>query len=543
MVIICQLREFPMLEWNIKKKVTILLVSLVTLIIINIISMFEIAKTGYFTHLEREHFIGVESIQLNLERITAHPENVNDIQGYISTEDNDFRKLGILQGIDITNMQAQSCLDAINFAEDILFRVLGFGEAIDVCLEAIETNKQMKELALAVQAKKISSTDYLSQVKAPFIKLNHHSERFSVLIPEIRNFMVTLIVSMTIVLSIGLITAFILTLKSIQNNLKMLRQDIREVEKNNQLGHIVRITSTDEIGDVGSSFKNLLTKFKDIIVKISTSNQSLLSESDKLKQLAEQSNLSVSEQFEMTNQVSTAIEQMTVAIDEVAANINQVASNVNNVNQSAEKGQEVVTSAIVKLKDLVTEVSSASTVVNELAESGEKVSQVLEVITQIAEQTNLLALNAAIEAARAGEHGRGFAVVSDEVRTLANRTQQSTQEIGEIITQLRTGSENAVSAMDKSKKQAEDTMVTANGAGESLNEITVLSKQITEYTEQVATSAEDQTKVLKDINDNVSILGESSDKAKSIAEKTHESSLILSDNVSTMTEAVRVFKV
>lgn len=513
------------------------------LIIINIISMFEIAKTGYFTFLEREHIVGVESIQLNIDRISKPNQSFNDIKNYIDRESTNFRQQGMLQGLSVTNKQAELCLGAINFAEDILFRILGFGEAIDVCLEAIDTNKQLKTLTLSFQRNNLTSDEFLSQVKAPFIRLNHHSERFSVLIPEIRTFIVNLIVTMTIVLSLSLITAFILTLKSIQNNLKTLRIDIREVEKNNQLNYTVRITKDDEIGEVGKSFKNLLQKFKDIIVQLSLSNNSLSDESSKLKILAQQSNTSVNEQFEMTHQVSNAIEQMTVAIDEVASNINQVASNVNNVNQSAEKGQEVVGFAIVKLKDLVSEMSNATEVVHDLAESSEQVSKVLEVITQIAEQTNLLALNAAIEAARAGEHGRGFAVVADEVRTLANRTQESTKEIGEIINQLRDSSENAVSAMAKSQQQAEDTMNTAEGAGKTLNEITELSKHITDYTGQVAVAAEEQTQVLKNINSNVNVLSQSADTAKDIAEKTHQSALILGENVDSMTNVVSAFKV
>jgi methyl-accepting chemotaxis protein len=532
-----------MLEWNIKRKVTVLLVSLIMLIVVNIISMFEIAKTGYFTYLEREYMVGVQSIQLNVDKITADPQNNSAIKRYIDNENTDFRQRGILQGLNQTNEQAQLCLGAVNFAEDILFRVLGFGEAIDVCVEAIETNKKLKHLTSSFQLEQLTSADYLAQIEQPFIRLKYHSERFTVLIPQIRSFMVTLIVSTTIVLSVILTIAFVFTLKSILKNLEILCSDIGGVEKSNQLNHIVRATQKDEIGDVGTSFQKLLNKFRDIITKISGSNQLLTVESDKLKGLAEQSSLSVTNQFEMTHQVSGAIEQMTIAINEVATNINQVANSVDSVNSSVDKGQEVVSSTIVKLKKLVEEISVASNVVHDLAESGEQVSKVLDVITQIAEQTNLLALNAAIEAARAGEHGRGFAVVSDEVRTLANRTQQSTQEIGAIISKLRIGSENAVTAMEKSQQQAQETTSTANGAGETLNEITLISRKITEYTQQAYVAAEEQTQVMEDINSNVSKLASAADTAKVISEETHQSALILNENVNSMSNAVGSFKV
>ncbi|MGX9416638.1 methyl-accepting chemotaxis protein [Vibrio sp. WJH972] len=532
-----------MFVWSIKKKLSVLLISLITLIMINIFGMFEIAKTGYFTYLEREYLIGVESIQLNLDRMSVPNQSLNEIKSYIDKKNTNFRQQGIVQGLHTTTLQSELCLGAVNFAEDIIFRVLGFGKAIDVCTEAIDTNQQFKSLVLAFQQDNLTFSEFLSQIESPFARLKNHSEEFSVLIPEIRTFMVNLIVTMTIVLSLGLIVAFIFTIKGIQSSLKTLRVDIHEVEKHNQLDYTVRSTKDDEIGQVGKSFKSLLKKFQHIIIQLSQSNHLLLDESSKLKVLSEQSNESVCEQFQMTSQVSSSIAHMTSALDQVSANINQVASNAGDVNQSAEKGKEVVSFAIAKLQELVSEISTATTVVNDLAESSEKVSKALEVITQIAEQTNLLALNAAIEAARAGEHGRGFAVVSDEVRTLATRTQESTKEIGDIIQQLRTGSENAISAMAKSQQQAEDTMTTTEGAGDSLNEITELSKDITEATGQVAVAAQGQIEVLKDINSNVDTLSQSADSAKAIAERTQQSALILSDNVDSTAKLVNTFKV
>ena len=279
-----------------------------------------------------------------------------------------------------------------------------------------------------------------------------------------------------------------------------------------------------------------------IIRQIITSNAELSLESNTLKKLAETSNISVAEQFEMSEQVSSAIEHMTYAIQEVAENINKVAKEVGDVDESANKGQKIVNMTINDLNRLGSDVSAATNVVDQLATSGEKVGNVLAVIAQIADQTNLLALNAAIEAARAGEHGRGFAVVSDEVRNLANKTQESTQEISVIIADFKSGSEAAVAAMKRSQEQAESTIKNADGAVFSLNSIVNLSSKISDHASQVAVAAEQQTKVLEGINKNVSTLMSSAENAKNISIQTHETSLVVSRSVSSMNDMVSSFK-
>jgi methyl-accepting chemotaxis protein len=276
---------------------------------------------------------------------------------------------------------------------------------------------------------------------------------------------------------------------------------------------------------------------------IQNSNNTLNSESEKLKELAEQANTSVNNQFQKTEEVSISVEQMTSASEEVSSNITKVANDINNINDSAKEGQNVLYSTINKLEELGGNISDAARVVDKLATSGEQVSSVLNVIMKIADQTNLLALNAAIEAARAGEHGRGFAVVSDEVRSLANHTQQSAQEIGTIISEFKSGSEEAVAAMQHSENQAKHTIDSANGAKEALNAITELSSNITTHAHHVSGAVEEQTQSLSDINDNISKLRISAEQTKEIAEQTHSASLVLSNSVDDMKRCASVFKV
>jgi methyl-accepting chemotaxis protein len=530
-----------MSEWCIESKFKVLLISLFVLLVMNVISMVEINKTGYFTFLEREHGIGIETILININKLETVSDEDN-LPSILSKNNSDFHEQGMKQGVLFAKEQAVACLDAVISIEVLLFRLLGFGEAIDICEADIIANDIMLVKINDLEKGNITKDEFLQQIQAPLKKLQFHTERFAVLIPEIRSFMTTLIITMTVVLSIGIIIAFVYVLRDVQKSLNLLNSDIGTIEKNNDLSHRILIWREDEVGYVGKSFQALLTKFSDIVSNIISSNTILDSESKKLKQLAENSNDSVAEQFEMSGQVSSAVEHMTQAIQEVAENITKVAREVDDVDKSAREGQSVVNTTITDLNGLGDDVSAAAEVVDQLATSGEKVGNVLAVITQIADQTNLLALNAAIEAARAGEHGRGFAVVSDEVRTLANRTQESTQEIGAIISDFKAGSEAAVAAMKRSQQKAYETIENADGAANSLNTIAELSSQINDHASQVAVAAEQQTQVLEGINQNVAVLAASAEKAKGIALQTHETALVVSSNVDSMSGLVSSFK-
>ena len=532
-----------MKSWTIKKKLTILLSSLIILLLFNIIGMIEIAKTGYFTFLEREHLVGIERAKINLNKI-KEVNDKNKIMKLLDHDAPDFHDKGVIQAVTFAQLQAENCLNAVIEPEILLFNLLGFGEAIEICQKDLISSDNFLSITNDYNKGDINKAQFFQKLTIPLKEMEYHSKRFAILIPEIRSFMVNLIIIMIGTCSIVLIFSFVMVFKALQKDLSILCSNVTEVGRTNKLNHkTFQAGHDDEVGIVSQSFATLVKKFASIIRQIQSSNNTLTSESKKLNLLAERANNSVTNQFEKTEQVSISVEQMSSASEEVSGNITKVAIDINDINCSAKQGQNVVDNTIDKLKELGGNISDAGRVVNKLATSGEQVSDVLNVIMKIADQTNLLALNAAIEAARAGDHGRGFAVVSDEVRSLATHTQQSAQEIETIINEFKSGSEAAVTAIKHSETQAIDTIESADGVKKSFDSITELSKSIVRHTHQVSSAVEEQTQSLADINNNISTLKVSADETKKIAEQTHSASLVLSENVNEMNKCAILFKV
>ncbi|WP_372239969.1 methyl-accepting chemotaxis protein [Pseudomonas sp. 9AZ] len=235
--------------------------------------------------------------------------------------------------------------------------------------------------------------------------------------------------------------------------------------------------------------------------------------------------------------------QMAATVQEVARSAAEAVSNAQDVNRETVSGRELLNAQVDSIKSLAEEIVRSVRVINQLASDSQAISQVLEVIRGIAEQTNLLALNAAIEAARAGEQGRGFAVVADEVRSLAKRTRQSTEEIEQMIAKLQGGVGEAVSAMSSSNKMAETTVTHSDQMQHALAHILDLVNNIVDQNQQIAAAAEQQTAVANEIDRNIVQINASGELTADAANRTEQASQHLTMQVSELKKLIGAFRV
>jgi len=262
-------------------------------------------------------------------------------------------------------------------------------------------------------------------------------------------------------------------------------------------------SATDDMGEVAHWFNTFAGKLRGMMVDITAFTEELTTGAEEMSAVTEQTSQGVRKQQAETDQVATAMNEMSATVQEVARNASSASEAAQQADREANTGKKVVAQTIEAIDGLAEEVEKAGQVIQKLEQDSTSIGVVLDVIKGIAEQTNLLALNAAIEAARAGEQGRGFAVVADEVRTLAQRTQQSTQEIRQMIEQLQSGAKNAVKVMAQGKSQAQMSVEQAAKAGVSLESITQVAANISDMNTQIASAAEEQSKVAEEINRNI----------------------------------------
>lgn len=268
----------------------------------------------------------------------------------------------------------------------------------------------------------------------------------------------------------------------------------------NDLSEVIEVQGSDEVARLMQALKGMQHGLRNTLSLISDSSNQLASTSEEMHAVTEDANKGMQRQNNEVEMAATAVTEMSAAVEEVARNASAASEAANRSNSAALAGRARVEETVQAISLMVANVEDASLEVQGLAVMATDISKVLDVIRAIAEQTNLLALNAAIEAARAGEAGRGFAVVADEVRALAHRTQQSTSEIEQMISSIQKGTGAAVSAMTHTNAQAQRTLDTAQGAGTALVEITESIDNITERNVLIATASEEQAQVAREVD-------------------------------------------
>ncbi|MGV6398044.1 methyl-accepting chemotaxis protein [Pseudomonas caspiana] len=306
-----------------------------------------------------------------------------------------------------------------------------------------------------------------------------------------------------------------------------------------------RLTSdrSDEVGQIAVRFNTFLSKLQAMISQVVTSVQKVSDSSEHTADIAIRTNQGVHKQMSEIEQVATAVHEMTATAQDVARNATQAAQAASHADDAANQGLQIVQNTSNSISALASEIGRAVGVVQSLAADSENINAILTTIRGIAEQTNLLALNAAIEAARAGEQGRGFAVVADEVRNLAQKTQQATQEIQSMIQQLQSGTRQVVQVMEDSQSKTQESVGHAAEAAQALETITKAVSVINDMNTQIASAAEEQSSVAEDINRNVTNIGQVANEVAGGATESSQASAELTKLAEQQRRLINQFRV
>jgi len=304
-----------------------------------------------------------------------------------------------------------------------------------------------------------------------------------------------------------------------------------------------KVQSRDELGELGQVFNETVSRIRELIERVGHTVGEVERQASRVETVSGESNQTVSEQRGQIEQVATAMNEMSATAQEVATSAEAAVGSAQSVNEETLSGRHLVQAQVGGIERLAAEIEQSVQVINQLAGDSKAISQVLDVIKGVAEQTNLLALNAAIEAARAGEQGRGFAVVADEVRSLAKRTQQSTAEIEQMIAKLQGGVGAAVKTMHASHVMAEETVGQSSQVQQALENILNAVGIIVDQNQQIAAAAEQQTAVAHDIDRNIVAINEAGQRTAEGAGHTEQASRELTELVARLQQLIGAFRV
>ncbi len=381
-----------------------------------------------------------------------------------------------------------------------------YREATDAVKRAVSLGKSAVEIDAMVKISDGPALAAFEELKTEYEKLTgNRTSLIGNTLSEANFSMLSGLIIALLVLA-GLISLFS---RSIVNRLTEVDALMKNIAQGNgDLTTRLNISGSDEVALLATTFNKIIEKIHNTIVKVSGATTTLSSAASEMSEANGSTLDAIKRQQREAEQMASAMNQMSSAVKEVAGNAASAAEAARGAEQEVAKGNRIVSESVTAIGQLADNVISARKVILKLESDSENIGTVLIVIKEIAEQTNLLALNAAIEAARAGEQGRGFAVVADEVRTLAQRTQQSTREIQQIIETLQEGADNAVKVMEQGDKQAQNSVKHSIAAGESLQSITAMIDTINDMNIQIVTAAKQQSMVTEEVGHSINTINQ-----------------------------------
>ncbi|HXR02283.1 MAG TPA: methyl-accepting chemotaxis protein [Pseudomonas sp.] len=413
-------------------------------------------------------------------------------------------------------------------AYDQYVKLLNDYRQLEERMKSLSNANKLDELTTLLSADLQTNSDQMNVVLGKLVEINTQqlndtnkmaSDQYSSAI----NMVVTLLIVATV---LTLLFAWLLT-NSITRPIASALNAAEEIAEGD-LTRTISVDGSDEAGRLLAAMLKMQSKLCDTLQRISGSATQLASAAEELNAVTDESARGLAQQNNEIEQAATAVNEMTSAVEEVARNAVSTSEASKNATTSASDGRDLVQETVGAIERMSGDVQSTATLIGNLADESRDIGKVLDVIRGLADQTNLLALNAAIEAARAGEAGRGFAVVADEVRALAHRTQQSTSEIERMIGSIQGGTEQAVNSMRSSTERAESTLNIAKGAGLALDTINNAVVEINERNLVIASAAEEQAQVAREVDRNLVNIRDLSTQSATGANQTSAASNELS---------------